>query len=201
MREILKKEEADALLSKYYPRIVDAIQKGFEDYLDLIRYRSEQGKMTDYNARTIASIIHDNIAMSLSLQFSDEPAVSAKDFNGIYGLLLEGKLLIRFKKLNEDYSTSNIPTRQTISYDNQESIEGFPEIPTFLYCGYIHDGTWSSIKNIYLICREGNVNRWVKDLGTIDLQQNSLVFEDKDRASERPRVRAKSGIQKTGTID
>lgn len=201
MREILHKEEADALLGTYYPRIVEAIYNGFEDYLDLMRYRSERGKMTDYHARTIASLIHDNIAMSISRQFIDEPAVIAKEFNGIYGLLLEGKLLIRFKKLNEDYSTSNIQTRQTISYDNQESIEGFPEIPTFLYCGYVPDETWSSIKNIYLICREGNDNRWIKDLGTIDVQQNSLVFEDAEKIGERPRVRAKSAITKTGTID
>lgn len=201
MRELLKKEEVDTLIEKYYPKIVSAIRKGFDDYLDVIRYRSGKGEMVDYSARTIASIIHDNIRMSISRLFADEPNVMTKDLNGIFGLILEGKLLIRFKKFNEDFSTSNIPTRQTISFDNQESIEGFPEIPTFLYSGYIHDGTWSSIKNIYLICREGNINRWVKDLGETSIQQNTLEFEVTEQKTDTPRVRAKTDIKKTGTID
>ena len=202
MRQLLKKEHVDILIDKYFPRIISAIRKGFNDYLDIIHYRFEKGEMINYSARTIASIIHDNIRMSISRQFIDEPNIIAKDFNGIFGLIIEGKLLIRFKKFNEDFSTSNIPTRQTISFDNQESIEGFPEIPTFLYSGYIPDETWSSIKNIYLICREGSVNRWVKDLGDIDVQQNSLEFEVESKEMNTPLVRPKSTtIKKTATSE
>lgn len=199
MREILKSEEVDNVIQKYYPRIVTSIKKGFDDYLDLIRYRSLKGEMTDYTPRTIASIIHDNLRMNITQQFNNEPDVITKDFNGIFGLLIEGKLLIRFKKFNKDFSTSNVPTRQTLSFDNQESIEGFPEVPTFLYSGYIHDGTWSSIKNIYLICREGNVTRWAKDLAETNVEQSTLEFVVDHQEIETPKIRAKSTITKTGT--
>jgi len=199
MRQILKREEVDNVIQKYYPRIIKAIRKGFDDYLDMIRYRSLKGEMIDYTPRTIASIIHDNLRMNITQQFNNEPNVITRDFNGIFGLLIEGKLLIRFKKFNEDFSTSNVPTHQTLSFDNQESIEGFPEVPTFLYSGYIHDGTWSSIKNIYLICREGNVTRWVKDLAEINVEQSTLEFDIDHQEIETPKIRAKSSITKTGT--
>ena len=201
MRNLLEKEEVDDLLEKYYPRIISAIKDGFDDYLDIVRLRSEKGEMTDYSARTIASIIHDNIRMRISREFLDDAEVITKDFNGIFGLLIIGKLLIRFKKFNEDFSTSNIPTQQTKNYDNQESIEGFPEVPTFLYCGYVHNGTWSSIKNIYLICREGEENRWIKDLSSADIEQSTIVFESVEPKEETPLVRAKVIPRKTGTIN
>jgi hypothetical protein len=201
MRKLLEKEEVDELLDKYYPRIKSAIKGGFDDYLAIVHFRSEKGEMTDYSARTIASIIHDNIRMRISREFLDDPEVITNDFNGIFGLLIVGKLLIRFKKFNEDFSTSNIPTRQTINFDNQESIEGFPEVPTFLYCGYIHNGTWSSIKNIYLICREGEENRWIKDLSSPDIEQRALIFESAEIKEEAPLVRAKVIPRKTGTMN
>ena len=200
MRNILSKDEVDGLLEKYYPRIITSIEEGFNDYLDIIRYKSSKGELTDYSPRTIASLIHDSIRMRITREFSEAPEVITRDFNGIFGLLLEGKLLIRFKKLNEDFTTANIPTLQTKNFDNQESIEGFPKAHD-LYCGYVHDGAWSSIRNIYIICREGDMTLWAKDLSNVAVEQRKLVFMTEQPQIEIPLVRAKISVGKTGAIE
>lgn len=199
MRKILTLKETDEILIDYYPTIVKAIGEGFNDYLDLLNCIVQKGHMVDFRPRTIASIVNDFVKGRIKDNFYGVPGVVAKDFNEVFGLFIDNKLFIRFKKINPDFSTSNIPTKQTIDFINQQQISGFPDKPTFLFAGYMPDASWSILTNIYLLCKEGERIIWLKDLNDIRIEQRFLDFTETVETLQTKRVKVKSTPNQTGT--
>jgi hypothetical protein len=200
MRNIISKEEAEKILMKYYPRIVKSIYRGFEDYLEVANEQAIKGINVDFKPRTIASLIHDFIKFRIRDEFSDIDNAITREFNDVFGLYLDNKILIRFKKFNPGLTTSNIETKQTLGYYHQYSINGFPDKPTFLYAGYMPDKTWTSIKNIYIICRKGEDLEWIKDL-TSTIEQTKIKFAtNRDIELNKERAKIKKSIIKKRNI-
>ncbi len=175
-REILNRNDATEVLTPHYNKIVTAIYAAFQDYLDCLEIATSKGLKVDWSKRTIAGMVHDFTRTRIKEQFAGELEIEARDFKKIFGLKICDKLFIRFKKINNDFTTSNIQTLQTKQYSNQHDIEGFPLAPTLLFAGYMPDATWSSIKNIYLMCKQGKNLIWQIDL-TGSIEQTNLIFE------------------------
>jgi hypothetical protein len=192
-RNILTKKEAENFLTPYLDKIVGAISDAFNDYLKIVESGNYELRKT-----TIAGLIHDMTRKKIKCLFIDDENIEAKEYNKIFGIKICDKLLIRFKKINDDFSTSNIQTLQTIQYANQLEIEGFPENPTLLYAGYMPDATWTSIKNIYLMCKHGDNLLWQIDL-TGSMEQTELNFNNKTEDIEEyivSRVKVKTKEEK-----
>lgn len=199
MRKILSMSDADEILDKYYPMISSSISEGFNDYLLVTKCLSQEGRQIDFRPRTIASLVHDFIKSHVKEKFLGIEGIEARDFNEVFGLSINRKLFIRFKKLNPDFSTSNIPTRQTLALNYQQTLEGFPDEPTFIIAGYMPNATWTSITNIYLLCNEGERVLWMKDLNNIQIEQKSFEFIDQEEKAVTKLVRAKLPLLETGT--
>ena len=203
-REVLRLKEAQPILQRYHSEILDVMQSGFSDWLKLREFsNSLDGGSVNYKARTKAGIIHDHIEKHVKNQFVGRENVLVDDFNGVFGMVLDDRLFIRFKKMDSTYSVRNLYTRQHRLYMGQGQIAGFPDQPTFLFAGYIPDKTWSSVKGIYIACWQGDVLEWVDEFGRYSAEQVILDFDQKENAAiksieRRIKVKIAAGA-KTGT--
>lgn len=182
-RKIIGRAEAEEVLKPYYRQIVNAMESAFNDYLNVVNKRNAEGQRSEFRKSTIAGMVHDFTRIRIRDQFLNNEGVVVREYKKIFTLKILDKVLIRFKKLNADYSTSNIKTKQTIQFAHQHEIDGFPEIPTFLFAGYMLDETWTSIKNIYLLCKLGENLIWQIDLNgsveqaRLDIDYNATEVE------------------------
>jgi len=123
------------------------------------------------------------------------------DFNGIFGIVLQDDLFIRFKKMDSTYSVRSLYTHQHTKYMKQGQIEGFPEKPTLLFAGYIPDKTWSVIKGIYVACWIGDTLEWVDEFGIYSAELAILDFDAKETEVIKEiekRIKIKGGKKKGG---
>jgi hypothetical protein len=206
-RQILRLMEAKPILHDVHEDILHVIRSGFGDWLKIREFAATlDGGPLNYKPRTKAGIIHDHIEKFVRAQFSEREAIRVDDFNGIFGMVVQNKLFIRFKKMDSTYSVRSLYTRQHWAYMQQAQIPNFPEEPTLLFAGYIPDSTWSSIKGIYVACWIGDTLEWVDEFGRYSAEQAILDFDQKedeavDEIEKRIKLkRASNGRgRKTGT--
>ena len=170
-----ERQEIEKIIEPHYEKIVTAMSMAFEDYMNFTQSYSRLPEF-DLNKRTITSLIHDFTRARIQISFSGVDDVKVGTYNKIFGLVIDDQVFIRFKKIKPDYSTSNIPTKQTRDYEQQqiEFLE-LPSKPVYLYAGYMLNETWTSIKDLYIMCKQGKVIHWIKDLsGTVE--QSQLPF-------------------------
>jgi hypothetical protein len=206
-RQILRLQEAKPILQTIHQDLLTVIQSGFNDWLKIREYASTlDGGPVNYKSRTKAGIIHDHIEKYVRGQFSDRENIIVDDFNGVFGMVIQEELFIRFKKMDSTYSVKSLYTNQHTTYMKQGQIEGFPEKPTFLFAGYIPDVTWSSIKGIYVACWINDTLEWVDEFGKYTAEQAVLDFDQKENKTIdeiEKRINLKRGSQggetRTGT--
>jgi hypothetical protein len=180
-REILRLKEAQPILQVYHQDMVDVIQSGFSDWLKVREFSNTlDGGSVNYKPRTKGGLIHDHIEKYVRNAFSDREGVLVDDFNGVFGMVLQDSLFVRFKKMDSTFSVRNLYTTQHKKYMGQAQIECFPPAPTFLFAGYIPDRTWSAIKGIYVACWIGDTLEWVDEFGRYTAEQAVLDFEQKE---------------------
>jgi hypothetical protein len=192
MRNIPTEQEAERILSPYYGQITDSIKRGFADYADIIGYDCySKSRILPVDAKTRAGFINMLIRNRISESFKKMSGVTAKDYNGIFGLHFRNQLLLRFKKFNARLAPSRSATRQTRKIDNQQTvIPGFPRKPTFLYVGYTFKSGMSGIENIYLSLRVKGKREWIMDISGKALEvQNVIPFTSIKESAKRVNVR------------
>jgi len=207
MRKILRLKEAQPILQTVHQDLITVIHNGFSDWLKIREYsNSFDGGSVNYKPRTKAGIIHDHTEKYVRSHFADKEGIRVDDFNGVFGMVLQDALFIRFKKMDSTYSVQNLYTYQHSKYMKQGQINGFPSQPTFLFAGYIPDKTWSSIKGIYVACWIGETLEWVDEFGNYTAEQAILDFEQKESQTINEiekRIKLKKGKRggetKTGT--
>lgn len=175
MNNKLSREEVERIIDPHYEKITTAIAQAFGQYLELSRAQSSQPHFI-LNKRTIASLIHDFTRSRIRESFMGTDGITVRDLNRLFLLCIDNQVYIRFKKIKHNFATSSIQTQQTKDFDNQDiEFDNFSIKPTLLYAGYVLDETWTSIRNFYIIYREGKDIIWMKDLtGTVE--QTALSF-------------------------
>ena len=203
-RTIIDKDEAIKILSPFVSRIEAAVSEAFKHYLDLEMIGNEQLVFMDFKTRTKAGIIHDIIEVKIKETFYNEPNVKIGIWNGIFGLLIEEKLFIRFNKLDQSNLPSQYPTKQAKKYLNQTIIDGLPDNPTLLFAGYNPDKTWTKIKSIQIVCIDAFKPIWTHDLISQTGFEQVSLFTDEEKDIPVPtlnRVKVKNPVEtkQTGT--
>lgn len=206
-RQILRLKEAQPILQTVHHDILLVIQSGFSDWLKIREYSGTfNGGPVNYKPRTKAGIIHDHIEKYVRGHFVGRDGIVVDDFNGVFGMVLQDELFVRFKKMDSTYSVRSLYTRQYTNYLKQGQIEGFPAKPTFLFAGYIPDKTWSSIKGIYVACWINDTLEWVDEFGRYTAEQAILDFDQKENTAIgkietriKLKRKTKGGEKKTGT--
>ena len=210
-RRIISLEESQKVLKPHYQGLLEDIVGGFADYIKIKNLVDTFGRFSEYESRTKAGIIHEQIRSRVSDRFGSGSLVDgeAKKWNGVFGLKINDDLFIRFKKLDDDKRVAGLQTKQHVKYMQQSIIAGFPDEPTFLIAGYIPSKTWTEVKGIYIACWNGGSIEWFDEIGKYITQQLNLFDSSQFRdSSNQSLVRRKgqgddrdqSGIR-TGTND
>jgi hypothetical protein len=122
----------------------------------------------------LANILHELVIQEVRERFGEIPGVSIRENNvgGRFLLQIDQTVILQFKKLTKDFRTANNRTDTSEAFDNQESLDGLPELPR-LTVGYQlhHYGTSFSIWLAFLIGKECI---WHHDLAT---NEGSITLE------------------------
>lgn len=195
---MLTQQEVENLAKQYYPKIASAITAAFGEYMSA-RALLSVTEVVNFKERTCGSIIHDLLKVKLKQEIGDDPDVSFGEYNNIFGIVIQGQIFIRFNKINEELFSSGAQSGQRDRYNNQIGFAGLGDDMTYLYAGYLPDRSWTTIKNIYLVCRSGNIIIWHKDL-TSEVKQTAIfAMEEESQQVTTNRVSVKKGSRKTGT--
>lgn len=133
-RKINRLIDAKPILETIHTELVGSIRNAFGDWLKLREFSNTLGGgPINYKPRTKAGLIHDHIEKFIRANFSGQEGIMVDDFNGIFGLVLQNELFIRFKKMDDSYSIRNLNTTQHIKYMKQAEMPDFRQNqPSFL---------------------------------------------------------------------
>ena len=120
-----------------------------------------------HSSTTRAGIVHDHIKQRVRERFGDDPLSYVLQVNKMLVVVIDQRLVIRFKMLQPDKTSSNIPTGQVRDFREQRDI---PELRnqleligelSNLEAGYILDRLGSEIVQTWLVCPSGIcANSW-----------------------------------------
>ena len=153
MRTILSENEADGLLSPFYPLIIETIESGMEDYFTYLTLSKESLSIKHfYEPATKSILIWNFIINHAKVKFNTNQHVRPIIYKRIFGLLIYDNLFIRFKKINKRGNSFSIETKNSELFNKQGVLTNFPETPTILKVGWIMSPTYSKLNDIFIVC-------------------------------------------------
>ena len=155
----LSKEEAEFILAPHKLRLQNCIESAWNDLHRLKEYLPHI-----VTPRTRANLMHDFMVSHARNEFDGVKNVRLCDMNGLFLLILEERINIKFKKLNDDKMPSNIPTQQNDFFMQQLDLPGI-ESANNLIAGYELNTLATDLHEITITCPMGNRNEWYINLG------------------------------------
>ncbi len=147
----------------------------------------------DYRDRTRANVVNDLMVKIARREFADVHGARFIDVNekSFSMLLLDDKLLIRFKKFDDRRMPRNYPTQHAQEFNLQMRL---PEVPsaTRVFCGYRLNPLETEILDVSITCTNGKRPAWYIDLerseaAVVRLPESGPV----NPTDRRPRVRVR----------
>ena len=106
------------ILKPYEEFLKDSILEGWEDYTSSFYEDTRH----IYDKRTRANIVNCHILKNARKKFEDVEKIHFIDYNGMTIINIEGKLALRFKKLDESKISHCVQTQQTVNYFGQKKL-------------------------------------------------------------------------------
>lgn len=99
--------------------------------------------LIEHSSRTAANCIYDHMVAEAERRFEGRGGVMPFVIKQLKLWMFDELTTIRWKKMGEDGSTANYPTRQAKAYDQNLPLDGLPPEPTRVTVGYVlnKDGT------------------------------------------------------------
>jgi hypothetical protein len=177
-----------------------------------------------HSARTRANIYRDHVVDHARRNFAGKEFVRPVETpNGLFcieidgkGSGIDGRLLIRFKKLNRKLHASNVLTKQATDFNEQKDVlpqpvqmplfDGLLKVERFLMtnlnAGYIPNELWTGLEGMFITCPNGKRSiAWFANIGDAagENQQGCLIplpIETTVEEPARQRVRVKGTVKK-----
>jgi hypothetical protein len=159
-------EEIISIITPHLEKIRECIVSAWNDYdveCHSIRYKT--------TPRSRAAIVHDNMKYRIKTSFEGIKGIRYLESRGLFLLIFNDRVCIRFKKLNAKMLSRNIPTQQTLLYINQLEL---PEIPgiTKMIAGYRLDKLQAGIDGIFVTYPRGTRDiPWHLELGVDNVEK------------------------------
>ncbi len=170
--------DVKSTLEPFNSFIVDAIQSGFSDWLEVKSCMEHKGLSPFIYSRTRSNIIFDCVAkhaISNFLELEDDGAKTKVESQTVK-FLFKDVVVARFKKGNAEHLGMNIPTQQNMAFCSPQAIlEGFPPEAATV------DITWElsecedSVEKIYVAARDNKMQLWCYEIGIE--QSNTVVYK------------------------
>ena len=169
------------ILRPHFGPMYEIISGGFDDYEKL--YSGEVKIAHDASCRAHIRNCHmrDRASKYATAHSVDERMFESK---GLQGILINQRITILFKKLNDSLRPRNNSTKQIDDYLAQREIAGIPAIVK-LVAGYTEDDETGALTGVYVICPSGLQNRWEFHLTVDEAVQVSIpLFEEEEDVEE-----------------
>jgi hypothetical protein len=153
--------------------LVDDIRSAFFDALDDYHNYPDWARAT-HCATTTANNVHSHIRDRISKLAAQHSArLRVQVIRKMFVLVVDNKIAIRFKKLDDDLQTANMPTDQVVAFKGQQPLEGL-DVICHLEAGYQLDATGQAIQATFLMHPNGVRNYWTWQL---DNDQQDVVTD------------------------
>jgi hypothetical protein len=169
-------EFKDILGTDVLEQYSECIKKGFDDQLELIKFNSSLDCFVELDPTTKAKFTHNRICGRLEDTFRNNPNINVDTIRQIIMVNISDKVLIRQKKFRSYGHISSYSTKQHKKYLQQDSIQGFPDSPTFVVGGYMMDKTNTGMLGVYFACYSANGIEWFTRLGEYVHEQQRIDF-------------------------
>lgn len=181
IKMLITQSESLSILKPYQSKIRECVVSGWNAYIT--QYAHVRDVLTP---RTRANIVFDHMCHHARQQFANTKDVHIRETNGLFLVDIQGKLQIRFKKLDDNNKSSNIQTQQTLNFYEQLELPGLPHA-TRLVAGYVLNDWETAIRTVTVTCPNGSEIEWYLELEeppkveTINLPTESEIPEIRRR--------------------
>lgn len=182
--------EAVGILEPHFNSIWRIVTGAWGDYNE--HYKEMKHK---YTPTCRANIIHSHMVDNAKKEFEGVKGVKPMVIDGLFILSIENKLVVRFKKLDDDMKSRNYPTNRQIDYLAQMDIPGIP-LATRLEAGYQLNELQTGYKSVLITCPQGSKIAWyleVQEPPATNIHELPMRPVDPDKPS---RIAVKEGERK-----
>ncbi len=150
-------DEAQAVLSPHLQKVARCFMGAWQKWLVLHTQFPEFTR--PLTPRAIANVVSDYIWDFVKTEFADIPGAYTSDAKSLRLLCINDEVTLRFKKLNNNYQSSNIPTTQQVAFVQHSFISGIPTAPR-LTAGYVLNSLQSEIQALAVTMPQGKQVLW-----------------------------------------
>jgi len=180
--------DALPLLQPHEQRITTIVR---DAWASLMAYPKEKLMVLDSTAR--ANIVSCEMRFRATAYF-EGLGVPVHHHNRALLFVLGDRLALRFKKLDDELHSKNIPTQQVAAFRGQMPLMGIGDV-SFIDVGYVLDRDQVNVERICAVCPNGEENFWEYDLmsGT-DVTKVQNLFAATDFEELESEVRGKPDV-------
>jgi hypothetical protein len=142
-------------LEPYLPKIDSVIRDGFEKL-----WTCENDVLADYDEGAAAKCIHRHQVMLARQRLDPLPGVNVINVRGLEVVDIEGRVCMRFKKVNGAGRGRNLETLQQLAFDRQRPLPGLPDAATRVVAGYKPNAANTAIERVLIACPMGRTMLW-----------------------------------------
>lgn len=171
----MSREEAMGLLADFIPLFQSCLDSSWQFVEQVFGETPE--RRAAFTPTTRANMLYDRMAQVLQQALDGHPRIQLRHRGRMLRLILDQRLLIRFKKLDDSLRAKNVHTdSQRLDY-YQMWLPGMEEpVLTKLTFGYRLNETKTSIAGAYITCpKSWRENHWTAAIGE-DASQAAPLF-------------------------
>jgi hypothetical protein len=181
-RQTVQADDAERLLKPWLPQILECHHNALSFWQSCAASIPKLA-LDDINNQARARVISNSIARDVKIRFTGRKGITLTEDSGFLVMIIEERIAVRFKKLDNNLRPSNIPTRQQHDFAWQGLLIGFPPEATNLTFGHKLDSTGTGFSGFWLQCPRGNRNLWSIPL---DRPVDQPLFSAQESGSDDP---------------
>lgn len=155
---IVSLDEAEQLLGPSLPLIRDCFDQMVAEVADVLARDPEFA--ATLTTRSKASIVNDHVVRAIETRFAGKPGIRITRDRGFLVLIVNDRIVVRFKKLDRKLRSRNILTNQQRALLRQENLPGLPPDCTVVVAGYRLGASGLQILDSHVVCPVGSRNKW-----------------------------------------
>ncbi|WP_040300651.1 hypothetical protein [Agrobacterium albertimagni] len=154
-------DEVQAVLAPYHSQIQRVVVDSYEEWQRVSSFRAMSGYSPVLYSRTMANYVFDAIARNAQSTFSCDRTVLIRQESQTIKFIFGGKVIVRFKKGDEDNLGKNILTQAVLDYlDPQQILPGFPPEAAKVEIVWSSNEIGTSIEEILVVARDRHALLW-----------------------------------------
>lgn len=155
------KDDVMAVLKPHHVRVRRVVQRAWDEWRAVERYRGKKGLKPLLYSRTVANYVFDAMARYAIEEFATVPGVNLKVEAQTIKLFFKGAVCGRFKKGDEDGLGQNIPTFAALAFKEAESVlPGFPPETAKVEFIWAANELGTALDSVSVVARDGDRELW-----------------------------------------